>query len=238
MENWLAILVGGFLLGMVLYGHYKGFIHMAVTLTALILSFVAVKVITPDVTVFLKEKTPIYETVKTKMEESFGLDEEDIFSEEQGTPAMQREMIENLNIPSELKKVLLENNNNEVYHMLGVNKFGDYIINYITMFVIHIVSYVLTFVVVYILVRFILRCVDLIARLPILNGMNQLAGAALGAAHGLLIVWIAFLMITAFSGTPFGRDMMTSIEENRMLSFLYDNNLLCVIVTESMRHIV
>lgn len=238
MENWLAILVGGFLMGMVLYGHYKGFIHMAVTLTALVLSFVAVKAITPDVTVFLKEKTPVYENLKTKLEGSFGLDKETLFSEEQKTPAMQREVIENLNVPSELKKVLLENNNNEVYRMLGVNKFGEYIINYITMFVIHLISYVLTFIVVYILVRLILRCVDLIARLPILNGMNKLAGAALGAAHGLLIVWIAFLIITALSGTPFGMDMMVSIEEDRMLSFLYDNNLLRTIVIESMRHIV
>ena len=243
MENWLAILVGGFLLAMVLYGHYKGLIHMAVALVSLVLSLFVVKAVTPEVTVFLRDKTPVYELVQGQLEKGLGLGEEQqeqddkLESAEEG-PAMQRSLIEGLNLPSNLKEALLENNNNEVYKLLGVERFRDYITNYITIFIINIISYILTFLVVYVLVRFLFGCVNLIARLPILNGMNQLAGAVLGGIEGLLIVWVMFLVITACSGTTVGIDLINQIEGNSFLSFLYQNNLLQIFIMESVKQIL
>ena len=36
MDNWLEIVVGIYLLGMILYGHYKGFLRLAVSMAALV----------------------------------------------------------------------------------------------------------------------------------------------------------------------------------------------------------
>ena len=41
MKNWLEISVAAYLLIMVLYGHYRGAIRMAVSVTALAATFVA-----------------------------------------------------------------------------------------------------------------------------------------------------------------------------------------------------
>lgn len=245
MENWLLIAVGVFLLAMVLYGHHKGFIYMVVTLAALVLSLAVVKVAVPEVTTFLKEKTPVYEKIQNQIERNLGLDEasqsdseDSEMSGEEEQPSLQRNLIEQLNLPSDLKEALLENNNNEVYQILGVDQFGDYITNYITVFIINIIAYIFTFIAAYIIVRFIFGCVNLIAHLPVLRGMNQLAGALLGGVEGLIIVWVLFLVITAFSSTPVGVKIMTQIEESEMLSFLYQNNLLHTFVLASMKQIL
>ena len=68
------------------------------------------------------------------------------------------------------------------------------------------------------------------ARLPILSGVNKLAGAALGGAEGLIFLWLAFLLITAFSTTEWGMNLNRMIESSSWLSFLYDNNLLAKFV--------
>ena len=38
MEHWLSFIAGGFLLAMILYGHYRGFLRIAVTVASLVLS--------------------------------------------------------------------------------------------------------------------------------------------------------------------------------------------------------
>lgn len=242
MENWLVIVVGGFLLAMVLYGHYKGFIHMAVAIVSLILSLVAVRVLMPEVTAYLQEKTPIYEMLQEQIKEKLSLEFEDSDTEEGNSMEMlsaaQKSMIEELPLPSTLKKSLLENNNSEIYQRLGVEQFGDYVTKYISTFLLQIVAYVLTLILIFIVVRFVLGLVNIIARLPVLNGMNQLAGAVLGGAEGLLIVWLAFLIITIFSGTETGMGIISQIEGNSFLRFLYENNLLQAVVIGSMKYLL
>ena len=43
-EHWLSVGVGVFWLSMILYGHYRGLVRIAVTMSALILSLVVTRV--------------------------------------------------------------------------------------------------------------------------------------------------------------------------------------------------
>ena len=49
-EHWLSVGVGVFWLSMVLYGHYRGLVRIAVTMSALILSLIVTRVAMPGVT--------------------------------------------------------------------------------------------------------------------------------------------------------------------------------------------
>ncbi len=240
MENWLTIVVGVFLLGMVLYGHYKGLMHMAMTMVALVLSLFLVKMVTPQVSTFLKDRTPLYEMIQIQIEKKFDLSniEEMMWDQEEKRPSYERMTIEELPVPDALKSILLENNNSEVYRTLGVQKFQDYITNYMTVFIIHIISYLITFLGVYLIVRFIFGCMNLITKLPIIHGINQLAGALMGGAEGLIVVWLVFLAVTAVSGTEIGTQLMEQIQQSPMLSFLYKNNLPQMLVMASIRQVI
>lgn len=231
MENWLSIAVGIYLLAMVLYGHYRGFIRLAVSVVSLIAALAIVHVSMPKVTEYLKENTTIQQTLTENMKKATGLgtQEDSGIAAEEGVPSAQRMIIEGLDLPQSLKAALIENNNSEVYDLLGVNGFADYIGSYLADMILNTVGFVLLFAVVYLLIRLVVRWLDLIARLPILSGVNKIAGALLGGIQGLLFLWILCLVVTACSGTTWGMVVIHQVEASKWLSFLYEHNLLNVI---------
>ncbi|WP_077613505.1 CvpA family protein [Clostridium sp. Marseille-P2415] len=231
MENWLSVVAGIYLLGMVLYGHRRGFIRLVVSMLAVVLSLTIVRVSLPAVTGFLKENTSLQQTISENMKKSVGLEqEENSAGETSGVPSVQRTIIENLELPQNIKTALIENNNSEMYQMLGVQAFTDYIGSYLADVILNSVGFVLLFAAVYLAARLIMRWLDIIARLPILSGINKLAGALLGGMEGLVFLWLACLVITAFSGTGWGLTLIRQIEGSKWLSFLYSHNFLNLMV--------
>lgn len=222
MDNWLEITVGVYLLGMILYGHYKGLIRLAVSMLALIATLVIVHFAMPKIMVFVRDNTPVYTWIAEGMKESIGIgaDAPDI-----QMPAEQRIMIENLNLPEDVKQMLLENNNSQMYQILGVDAFAEYIGNYLANLIMNSIGFVVLFLAVYILLHLIMKWLDLIAKLPILYGMNHLAGAILGGIQGLFFVWIAALFVTACASTSWASLVLSQIEASPWLSFLYRYNL-------------
>ena len=71
---------------------------------------------------------------------------------------------------------------------------------------------------------------DLIARLPILCGLNQIAGALLGLAQGLLILWIAGALLNCFAATAAGQILEQQVNGSAWLSFLYQYNPLRILL--------
>lgn len=226
--HWLEVVAAAYLIGMVLYGHYKGFIKLSVSALALLITLVAVHAALPFVTDWLKNDTPAYEMVKQGMEKAVGLDE--VFGSQENTftpeKSDEREIIEGLALPEQLKRLLLENNNGEVYRMMGVELFRDYISGYLADTILRIAAFVLLFLIVFILLHVAVIWLDLVARLPILSGLNKIAGAALGGAVALIFLWVGCLVATIFAGTDAGAAVMQQIEGSPWLSWLYDHNML------------
>ena len=120
LEHWLSAGAGVFLIGMVLYGHYRGALKQCVSLGALILTIILVKIATPYMTGFIKDNPYIRQSAAEAILNAAGWEEPSAESTE--LPAAQRIAIENLNLPQSVKETLLENNNSEFYHMLGVDR--------------------------------------------------------------------------------------------------------------------
>lgn len=227
-EHWLEIAAAVYLLGMVLYGHYRGFIRLAVSTAAMLIVLIAVKLAIPYVTDWIKNDTPVYELMKKNMTERIGLDE--ILEQMHLTEEIQREdewkVIENIPVPDLIKEKLAENNNTEVYKEMGVYYFQEYVIGYLADMILKAVIFVLLYVLGYIGLRLIVKWMDLITRLPIISGMNQIAGAFLGGAQAMLVIWIICILITAMSGTGIGRSFTAQIAASGWLTWIYEHNLL------------
>lgn len=221
-QYWLSVGVGVFLLAMVLYGHYRGFLRIAVTMTALIISLLTVRVAMPYVTGLLKENTGLHRAIGQGLLHMAGLDD---LSFNVQLPAGQREMIEGLKLPEQMKETLLQNNNHEIYSMLGVDAFIDYLGASLANMVLNLIGSVVLFLIVFLLLRLLIKALDLIARLPILSGINQIAGAVLGGLQGLFVLWIAGLVVKACSGLPWAQAVLAQIDSSLFLGFLYHNNI-------------
>lgn len=228
--NWLAVVVGVYLISMVLYGHYKGFIRLAVSMASIIVTLFLVNLAMPQVTSYLKDNTAIHTMVESNLKKAFEIDQ--ISSKESELPAQQRTLIEDLKLPKQLKDGLIENNNNEVYQILGVEAFTDYVASYLSGIMINIIGFFLLFILIQVILRILVRWLDIVARLPIISGLNKIAGALLGGLEGLIFLWIACLIVTALSGSEFGMSMINQIESSKWLLFLYDNNIFRTAIME------
>lgn len=247
LEHWLAVGTGIFLAAMILHGHYRGFLRIAVSMSALVISLVIVRLAMPYMTTVLRQNTAIHHIIERgvlKLAGAEGSDESDLNGTDPGMaesgetglgeiepgeteqlPAGQRILIEQLNLPEQMKEALVENNNNEVYRMLGVDKFIDYVSAYIANMVLTVIGSILLFIIVYIALRLIMRWLDLIARIPIISGINQIAGAVLGGIQGFLVLWVFYLIVSVCSKTAWASAVMAQINGSSWLSFLYRANI-------------
>lgn len=236
MDNWLEIVVAVYLIGMVLYGHYKGFIRLVVSIASLVITIIVVNSITPQVSELFMKNEYLQNIIKNQIVENIDINymrETDLES-----VPLQRMAIEDLKIPEVMKNILLENNNSEMYQILGVDHFIDYIAGIMIRMVLNTLGFIITFIIVYIIVRVLLRWLNLISKLPVINGVNQVAGAAAGLIEGLLCLGFVLLVISVFSETVGGQILVGQIEKSLWLSYFYNSNILTKMVFASIKRML
>lgn len=226
MKNWLEIAVGVYLLGMVLYGHYRGAVRLAVSMVSLVVSLLAVRLAMPYVTDFIRDNTPVHGWIEEKVSEAVGIDQVEEETSGSQMPEDWLRFIEELKLPDEWKETLIENGRAGAYQMPGVDALVGYIGSYLADSIIHLAGFVILFIVVYVGLKLLAGALNVVARLPVLSGMNQLAGALLGGLQGLIFLWLAFLLITACSTFSWAASLLEQIEASSWLSFLYRYNLI------------
>lgn len=239
-ENWLFVVVAVYLVSMVLYGHYRGFVrpgslgrfpgavagggHFGGALS---------------VANLLRSNEVVYQAVEDSVTKFIQKDDEaENEAADAAPPSVQRSIIEEMELPEQLKDALLENNNSEVYEALGVSSFTHYVSRYLANSLINIISFFLLFAAVFGGLRVLSVSLNVVSRLPIISGLNRLAGAVLGGAEGIFFVWIAALLITLFSATAIGELFLNQIESNIWLTWLYDHNMLGSILMGVVKRII
>lgn len=250
MNILTGIVIVIFLLFMI-RGYRRGLIKSLASVISLVASLALVSFVTPYVSQFLQEQTPVYTYVMERCQESFTvtLDEADEKTAESETEEgdvslkkgnnndtvgnvagtissqLQKNAIEELPLPSVLKNLLIRNNTEKIYKDLAVNSFNDYVPKFMANLIMNIISFVVTWLIVASFIWLAVMTLDVIANLPIIHGVNQMLGLVLGAGQALVIVWIAFLVITVFASTAIGKQLMEMIEKNVLLNQLYNGNV-------------
>jgi len=222
-QNWLTILVVLYLMGMMLYGHYRGFFKIAVSTIALVITIALVSVALPYVSSFIKTNTGVESVVKGVIIKDIGLDvtESDSTTSREG----QTETISGLKLPNEAKEMLIKYNTGEIWQTLGVEGFTDYVASYLSNTVFNVIGFVLLFIIIWVLLHIAINFADLFTRLPVIHGLNQIAGAIIGLMEGLVFVWIGCMVISAFAGSTFGSSIYSLVASSEWLLFLFNHNL-------------
>ena len=221
--TWLGIVVAGILLFLFCMGYRRGFIKEIVSTFFVILAIVVVWFINPYVNTFIRENTPVYESVQNTCSE-FVAEQ----AAEMSTPdkTQQQSIIDNLALPELLKKEIEKNNTAEVYSYLAVNTFTEYISGYLATAVVNGLSFIVSFILATLMIRILTYALNIIASLPVIRGVNKAAGALVGLIKGIMFVWIAFLILTVLCNTGVGQMCMELVERDTFLSYLYNQNIL------------
>ena len=143
----------------------------------------------------------------------------------------QTNIIDDLHLPALLTDGIKENNTAEVYRYLSVTSFVDYVSGYLAQVAVNGISFLVSFVLATLLIRMISYALNIIASLPVIRGVNKAAGALLGGAKCVVFIWIAFLVLTVLCNTSFGEKGLELVQQDTILSFLYNQNILAWIFT-------
>ena len=225
--NWLVIVVVGILLINALIGMKVGFIKTVFSLCSMIIALVMTIWISPYVNDFMRGNEKFYDGVSSKVDKIIE------FQEEEAGVSEQVSLIEGLKLPQSLKDSLIENNNDEIYKALAVGGFKEYVNNYLTGIVINALAFTLTFVVILVLLWVVSIALDIVSKLPLLNQINKTAGLIAGLVHGLVVIWLFFIVLTVFGSSGLGQKAMELVGESKILSLIYNNNLLLGFVTSA-----
>ncbi len=225
--NWLVVVVLVILLSNAIIGMRVGFIKTAFSLVSLILALILTTWISPMVKDYMMENEKLYNSIATKVEKLLPFGEEEILEEEE------TEAIDELSLPKSIKEGLLKNNTIENYKEMAITSFKQYVSRYLTGVIINSISFIATFIAVQLILWVIFMALDLISKLPLLNQMNKTAGLLAGLIHGLILVWLLFILLNVFGGTVFGQSIMKLVGENEALSIIYNNNILLKFITSA-----
>lgn len=223
-RNWFTLLIALFLLGMTLDGHRRGFLRLTVSALALILTTLFARVALPSTANFLAKNTGMQAAAERYITEKIGLDT--VTDRQTADSAGQDRVIENLPIPDNFKQGLRKNNTTEAWQAVGATEFQQYAADFLGRTLLNYLGFTLLFLLFRMLLHCVFRFLNLFTALPVIHGMNQIAGAALGLAEGLFFLWLGFLILNLFQYTPIGSGILGQVEASPWVYFLYRNNLL------------
>lgn len=225
------LLIIGIILGLsIVVGYKNGLVKITASLLTTVIIIILVSLLTPYVSQWIRKTTSLEKDMQEKVvsmlvpEEEAELDEK--IEENQLSRNEQIAILEKAPLPQMFRQMLVENNNNEVYQLLGVQTFAEYVGSYLAKLVADIIAFLIVFVVVTVVVRIAMKMLGILNKLPVIGGVNRLAGALVGVGIGIVIVWILFIVVTLLYDTTFGKMCFETIESTPILRKLYDSNIL------------
>jgi len=226
--NWILIAVIVILVALGWLGFNKGLVKMVFSLASTVIALLVAMLFSPIVAGVMKNNEGIVSFFDEKISAIVDFAPEEAKEE---NAANQKSLVESLPLPRSIKDTILENNNEANYLALNVESFEAYVCRQITNVVINAIAFVVTLIVALIVLFILCNTLNVLAKLPILRQINEVAGAAAGVAEGILVVWILFGILTMFATSAFGSSSLALIAENPVLDFLYKNNLVSAYIT-------
>ena len=218
--NYLLLIVAIFLLACAIHGYRKGFLRIAITLVGLVVIMMVVTNISPYVSNFVINKTPVYENVKNKMVDAFS----DYNNENNNGLADQENTIKSYGLPELIAGALIENNTDEKYDELAVTVFEDYIAGYLSRIVINAGTFIVLVAVLWAVFYILLFTANILDRIPVLRTLNRVLGLGCNLLIGLIVVWLMFLVGITFLGDELAKNMIAYVRESQLLTYLFNSN--------------
>lgn len=229
--NWLMVVTAAILIVAGILGYINGLIKTILNLVLGAVTFALVIFVSPHVCDFLQEQTPLAEHIQTKVE-SIVLEkaeeklQEGISLERLGID----EFVEELPFLPAMKDAVLESAAFQTQATKEIQELASAAGAVVAEKVIILIGYFFTFIVVFVALRVLAFVLDIIGRLPLINGINKMTGLVAGLTEGLVVVWILGIGLTLIGTTELGQSAALCVQESKLLSVIYGYNLLQEVV--------
>ena len=195
-EVFLVVVI--FMTAMTLYGHYRGLIRMLLSAASILIALALADLVLPHIRAFLIE-----EGILSGLTESLGKGLSDSLME--GSQLMEP---------------------GGIYELIGVDRLMENAAQALGEVVLNIICFLVLFILIRLILRLLVKVFDLITALPVVSGLNQLGGAAIGLAEGVIYVWMAMAIAALTPTWSLSAAILSQMEASEFLSFIYQNNLI------------
>lgn len=222
----VLVVLGGFSL----HGYRRGLVRMVFSLAAFFLAAALASWIAPYASEFLLKQTPLHKAVQEKCQEALEAKAEEIAQSLEGSQGLEKgrlpETVLGVKLPPEAQEFFYSCLNGQAGKLAKGNPLFEKWAGELADLAVERAAWAISFCIVGIFLGILIHALDILTKLPVINGMNHLGGAAFGFLQGLVAVWGIFFLISLCQGSEFGRQMMASIQGNVFLQLLYEYNIL------------
>ena len=219
--NWTLFAVITILAVFAIVGLKKGIVRMILSLVFSVVGFIVAIIITPAITSYVRINTNWDEKIEKRtfeyMEEAGFLITSDSEEVKEIFPNVFQKEI-NYGVSEQLQN--------------GVDVCNDYMTGMVANFILSTIVYILVFIVIVVVCGIIGAVVNTIAKLPVIRTANDIGGMIAGFFLGTLFVSLMFLVLMAFSNFSWAERIYEDIENNPVLSFMYNRNLILMIIAK------
>ncbi|MGN1187418.1 MAG: CvpA family protein, partial [Lachnospiraceae bacterium] len=215
--NWVLIAVLAIVALFTLSGIHRGLIKMIYSIVSLVGTLIVVFLLLPVATGVIKDNTKIYQNLEQIVSEK-------MIPETEYTGVDQDKIIDSMGLPEVIKDIVRENNTAEKYIELGVSTLREYVIKTVADIIFNVAAFIIAFIVVFIIFRILFGFINALASLPIINGVNKLAGGAAGFVMGMTMVWIVFGLLSVFGNSELSQNVFEKVNDSALLTFICNNN--------------
>lgn len=225
--NALLIIIVLIIIGCVLLGCKKGFVHTVFTMLSLVIIIFLTGLLSPYVGEYITNHTQVPDRIRSKVEQkiSFKVSQE----------VSRDRYIDKIEIPDQLKDVIKDKSEKagdavSATTTDGSRKMIGSIYDRITEFIVNAIAYLFTLAVVVVVVIVAGLLLDIVAKLPGIKQANTILGGIFGLAQGYLIVSLLYIAAMAFAATGFGSAVIGMVNNNQILTWFYEHNFVVEIV--------
>lgn len=137
-----------------------------------------------------------------------------------------------LPIPNMIKENLIHHNNPEIYKLLGVENFKDYVGVYIANFYLSIIAFVILLGVIKAVIYIGGESIQIVAKLPIIRCADRWIGLGIGFIKGVIGIWIGTILLAFLIALPKCQTLSVLLGESVLGKWFYENNLILQIIDQ------
>ena len=226
--NWLLLIVILIIVIFCYRGWSLGIIKSVFLICSTVLALIITSICSPIVSNMLCSNEKLISVTTDTVSHTMGINKEN----KTKSKKEQNKKIEEIPLSNSIKKQLIKNNTKKIYNNLLADTFEEYLCRYIAVMIIRGLSFFVLYVIVRIGVFVLAKMLDIISKLPVIKQMDKTAGMILGGLQSILLIWISCLVLMLFSGTSIGKEIYECINNSIILSFIYNNNILMVLLTD------
>lgn len=228
--NWLLIVVLLVLIVYTAHGYRRGMLRVLYSLFSLIVTILFVAWTTPYISKIIKENTQIYQKIEIKCEESIREKTQEQITEETEKDANILEEY-GIKLPASLENILSEKVQEGSDNILEYSGAYTAMAEHLAQLAVDGIAFFIALIICAILLHILGGFIDVVSKIPVVKGVNQVLGLAAGLLQGLIIVWIFLYLVTVTQAFPIGQNLMALVRESEFLTTLYRNNMVVYFVS-------